>query len=195
VLGAVGGYFITRYWDKREHAKAIQYLIHKQTEEIGLISQEAENWVNALVMQQGENLLRAFTAGISPSVLAERQQGIELSSVSLLRIPGVVGIHVIRPNGQVVYSSDVKLTTTGKVDERGGWALTATDIISRDSQKEGIEDYALPIMDSGKIVVVVWLEYDLAGIINQARPSILEPPADSIPAESVPTDSTATPTP
>lgn len=189
VIGAVGGFFGTRYLERQRCTKEIDQITLKHNDELVLVSREAENWVNLLAIQQGETILRAFTAGISPLVLAERKEGIELSSVSLLRVIGVAGIHIVRINGGIIYSSDAKLTTTGQVDDRGAWALTAKDILSKPSQRDGFMEFALPIMDSGKTMAIVWLEYNLAEVINANRPSSLTPQEnplkDSLPSQVI----------
>jgi len=128
----------------------------------------AEARLNTALGAQGEAVLRAFVAGVAPAVAAKRRETMELAALSMLRIQGVAGVHLLGVKGDVLYSSDAKLTTAGDAEYRGGWALQATELISRQSPRAGVVDIAMPI-GAGEEAVVAWLEYDAAALANAGR--------------------------
>lgn len=139
----------------------------------------AERWADSVARAQGEVVLRAFAAGISPAVLAGRREGIEIAAVSLLHVPGIAGIHVLGLDGAVLYSSDAKLVATGEAEYRGDWALQASELISRPSTRPGVLEFAVPIVNAGKPLAVAWLEYDVEAVKVASRPAELSEPVDS----------------
>lgn len=141
----------------------------------------AGSWADALVTREGEVVLRAFAAGIAPSIRAERRESLEVAAVSLLRVPGVEGIHVLRPDGTVVYSSDAKLATTGRGGERAAWALAASGLASRESHRPGVVELATPVVDGGRALAIVWLEFGHAAVREAARPQALSVPPGTRP--------------
>jgi hypothetical protein len=85
----------------------------------------------------------------------------------------VAGIHVLGSEGEILYSSDAKLTTTGDTSYRGAWALQSNGFTSRDSTRPGVVEYALPIAGNDTTLAVAWLEYDVAHARDAARPESL----------------------
>ena len=168
---AVAGFLLARNLERSRAAKESAALTATYQAELVATKGAGRNWAEAIATRQGEAILRAFVAGITPSLLAERRESLEISAVSLLRVPGVDGIHVFRPDGSVYYSSDAKLVTVGSAGEEGAWSLAATDFISRSGAREGTLDLAVPVVDSGRTLATVWLQYALAGVRDAERPA------------------------
>lgn len=133
----------------------------------------AEQWADSMARAQGEVVIRTFAAGISPTVLAGRHEGVEIAAVSLLHVPGIAGIHVLGMDGAVLYSSDAKLVATGNAESRGDWALQASELISRPSPRPGVLELAMPIVNAGQPLAVAWLEYDVEALKTASRPAQL----------------------
>lgn len=172
---AAAGFLIAQHVERAlaaERATTAQQAFHAHEE---ALRAAAQKWADEVSMTEGKAVLQAFVAGIAPAVLAQRRDSVELSAASLLRVPGVAGIHVFGPEAEVAYSSDAKLTTPGITDARVEWALQATQLTSRPSARAGVVDLAMPIESSGTRLAVVWLEYDLAGVRDAARPAFPGP--------------------
>ncbi len=194
---AAGGFLLAQRLDQMRYEHRAQAAQQGRDEEAAALRDAAAKWADAIAMTEGESLLRAFVAGIGPAVIAKRHETVELAAVSLLRIPGVAGVHVFGVDGDVLYSSDAKLTTTGKAGYRGAWALEASQRVSRTSDRPGLVDFAVPIENGGNRLAVVWLEYDLATVRDAARPAALAASASMAPeaSPSGATPSPSTPTP
>lgn len=173
----VVGILIGSYFQGRRCSREAKAAAAAHEAELGTARTEAERWAEALATRQGEAVLKSFVSGIAPSILSERRESLELSAVSLLREPGVEGIHVVGPDGSVVYSSDVKLSTMGEGGDKAVWAAAVTDFTSRTSNRPGVIDYAVPVIDSGRVLAVVWLEFGRAKVRDLARPTAGGPAA------------------
>jgi hypothetical protein len=201
LCGAVG-FLIAQRWGAVRYEDRATTAVEEHATDLSTSRALADQWADALAMSQGRSILQAFVAGITPAVLAQRRETMELATVSLLRIPGVAGIHVFGAGGEVLYSSDAKLTTTGEAEYRGTWALEASDFASRQSTRPGMVDFAAPISDGTSKLAVVWLEYDLARVRDAARPvelipdvkpSAPPPPAETDAASGEPQDTPMAP--
>ena len=180
------GFLIAQQIERNRSTVRIDSMQEQQSEELNRVRREGEGRVDALAHTQGEVVLQAFAAGISPSVLADRQDAVEISAVGMLHVPGIAGIHVLAPDGRVIYSSDAKLTATGEGSYRGSWALQATELIKRASTRPNVVDVAAPIASAGQPQAVVWLEYDVAAAKNAAVSNLRAQPANV----ALPTDAT-----
>lgn len=144
-------------------------------ETTALITQ-AQGWAEAVAKRNATQLLRAFVAGIQPSLLAERSESLEQACVTLLRIEGVRAIHLLRPDGTVIYSSDAKFATGGSVDDRATCALAATELTARPGNEPHVVEMATPLADSGTVVAFVWMKVLLSPALDAERPDrFLEP--------------------
>lgn len=179
---ATGGFLLAQRFDRTRSEKQLSVSAQDSQREVAALRTDAEAWANAVATAEGESLLRAFVTGISPAVLVQRREAVELASVGLLHVTGVAGIHVLGVDGAVWYSSDAKLTATGDAQYRGSWALQATELASRPSPRPGIMEYAMPIANSGSRIAVVWLEYDVERVRDTARPVSMGRPPGREPA-------------
>ncbi len=199
VIALGAGFWGGQSFTNRRATEQSAQVAEQHAAELLALRGQATSWANALSESQGEAVLRAFVSGIAPALRSERRESLELSALSLLRVPGVAGIHVLRPDGEVVYSSDAKLTTTGEAGDAGAWALAAHDLTSRAGAKPGTEDLALPLIDSGQVLAVVWMEFAQDKVRKAARPAALgsreaspdETPAETPAAEAQPNDQPA----
>lgn len=172
------GFVLAQQYERNRSAKEMRALEEQQAAEIERVRSE----VDAIARTQGQIVLRAFAAGVSPSVLAGRRESVEIAAVDLLVVPGIAGIHVLGPDGTVIYSSDAKLATTGEGAYRGSWALNATELVSQASSRPNVIDLAIPVLGGGERKAVIWLEYDVAAVKAAAAQ----------PASTLPTGATAT---
>jgi len=166
------GFVLAQQYERNRSDKRIQEMRQAWDQEVADARGAADAQVDAIARTQGEVVLRAFAAGISQGVLAGRREGIEIAATSLLHVPGIAGVHVLTPDGGVIYSSDAKLATTGEGAYRGSWALQATELMTQPSTRPNVIDMAVPITDGAKPQAIAWLEYDIAAIkAAAARPS------------------------
>lgn len=173
------GFVLAQQYERNRSDKRIHTLQEQQAAEIERVQSE----VDAIARTQGQIVLRAFAAGIAPSVLAGRRESVEMAAVDLLVVPGIAGIHVLAPDGAVIYSSDAKLATTGEGAYRGSWALNATELVSQASTRPNVIDYAIPVLGGGERKAVIWLEYDVAAV-KAAATQPASPPSTGAPATS-----------
>lgn len=172
----IGGFLAGREVEHRRSVGEAGEVAEGHSREMLLVRGEAANWATAMSRAQGEALLRAFVSGVSPAILAERRDSLEMSAVSLLRVTGVSGVHILSPDGKVEYSSDAKLATTGELGDRGAWALGATELISREGAYAGVRDYAVPLISTGNVIAIVWLEFAETAVRDASRPPGLSSP-------------------
>ena len=186
LLAGAGGFWGARELERRRCAAEKAELEAVQSQALRVVRAAAETWAEAISRRQAEAVLRAFVSGISPSIQTDRRESLAISSTSLLRVPGVEGIHLLRPDGEILYSSNVKMTTTGELGEAGSWALRAPELVSRSGARQGSLDLAVPLVDAGQVLAVVWMEYGLDAVRDLGRPSELtragSPPLDPPPA-------------
>lgn len=164
------GFVAAQQIDLARYENRAAAIEERNEQRIAELHAAAERWADAVALAQGEVVLRAFSAGISPAVLAGRREGVEIAAVSLLHAPGIAGIHVLGLDGAVLYSSDAKLAATGDAAYRGDWALQVSELTSRPSTRPGVIDIATPIVNAGKPLAVAWLEYDVGAVKSASRP-------------------------
>lgn len=139
--------------------------------ELGAARMEGQRLADTIARGQAEAVLRAFAAGITPSLLAERHDSVEIAAVGLLRIAGVLAIDVFQPDGTVLYSSDAKLMTTRVASDADRWALEVTELVSRPSDRAGALVLATPVIDNAGTLAVIRLGFDLQAVRNATPPS------------------------
>lgn len=125
--------------------------------------------LDVLTRGRAEAVFRAYTAGIHAAVLAGRKESLELSIEELVRLPGVVSVHLLQPDGSVITSSDRKLVVMGQVGERGDWALGTQDFAKRAGDMKGTTELAMQIQDAAGVKAVLWMVYDTERIKAQAE--------------------------
>lgn len=191
IATAVGGFLAARHFERQRCADETVALVAEHDAAITKLKSSAEGWAEAVAKRQGEAVINAFVSGISPSILAERRESLEISAVSLLRVPGVEGIHLFKLDGAVIYSSDAKLVTIGSAGEAGAWALAAPELVAREGARQGTLELAVPVVDSGRVLAVVWMEFGLAAVRDTGRPAEWQRGAAVVEAEAVATPAEA----
>lgn len=171
LAAASAGFFAARGYEQAQSAKQREANAMRHAAELSAAKSDAEAWASAIADAQGAAILRSFTAGLTPLLLAERQAAIDIAGASLLRLQGVQGLTVMRGDGKVLYASDTKLTVSDQGNEQTRWALSAVDFVSRPGMPPGVTEMALPVSDAGKTLAVVWLAYDTQGIRDTHRPA------------------------
>jgi hypothetical protein len=187
------GFVLAQQYERNRTDTRIGTLQAQQDQEMARLRNELDTRVDSMARTQGEIVLQAFAAGISPAVLAGRREGVEIAAVSMLHVPGIAGIHVLALDGSVIYSSDAKLTATGEGNYRGAWALAATELIARPSTRPEVLDIAAPIVNAGTPQAVAWLEYDLAAVKAAAGSATERTSAMDVPVDATAPSSAAMP--
>jgi hypothetical protein len=136
---------------------------------------KAQFWAEALTASEAEAVFRAFLAGIAPAVLAARDESVEQSAVALLDLRGIDFVHLLRPDGSVLYSSDAKLATAGSAGERGAWALAASELTTRAGDTRGVTEIAAPVMGPDGPAAFLWIGYRTGAVEDETRPQTLAP--------------------
>lgn len=136
---------------------------------------ETARWTEALATDQATAVFRAFAAGIHPLVLPERRDSLDQAVAGLLELPGIEGVHLVAPDGQVLASSDRKLLTTGRLDPRDAWVLETSGLATRRADTPGVIELASPVVGPSGPAGFLWLAYDVEGARDAARTA--EPPA------------------
>lgn len=167
------------HWSEINAERAVgeQAKLHQQ--EVAALREGYAAWIKSLTEEQAKEVFQAFAAGIQPSVLAGRGEALLEAKIQLLHIPEIVFVHVVAPDGQVILSSDDKLSTTGRVDDkRAEWALAAQEISIRPSERPGAIEIAAPILGSAGPAAVLWIGYDTDRLRQETRPPGLLPSSE-----------------
>lgn len=147
------------------HAEALE----QQRQEL---STRAEAWTGAVADRGADALFRAFAAGVQPAVLAGRGEALRQAKNALLQVPDVTFVHILTPDGQVLMSSDDKLTATGRAGDEAAWALAAERLTRREGSTAGVVELAAPIRGGTDVTAVLWM-----GISRGRMVADTEPPA------------------
>lgn len=177
VVGAVAGFAGTRAYERAQATQRMDAFAQRAQGSETELRRSAEHWADALAETEGEAVLRSFAAGLAATMLSGRSGSLDVAATSLLRLPGVQAVTVLRPDGTTLYASDAKLTVSGAGNDQTRWALTAKDFMSRDSQESGVTEMALPVTDRGGVLAIVWLAFDTARVRDRDRPEALNPSA------------------
>lgn len=175
---ALGGACVGVYYHG-EHACAVALAAQQARADVRLSALRAEGgaWGESIARGRAEAVFRAYAAGIHAAVLADRKESLDQSVAELVRLPGVVFVHLLRADGAVVVSSDRKLVLTGKASERGAWALGATEFKTRPGDLSGTTELALPIDDAAGVRAILWMAYDTTPVLERGRPTAFAPAA------------------
>lgn len=133
----------------------------------------AQEWAETLARGEVEAVGRSFASGITPMVLSQRTESIDQAVVALLDVSGVVFVHVLDPEGNVLASSDRKLVTTGTGGGKAAWALGSPGLRTRRSERSGVLELAAPIVGGAGISGVLWMGYDVRQRVESAKPASL----------------------
>lgn len=174
LLGAVA--FAVFEWQDRRHQQELADEAASQEALVADLENKAGFWAETLVASEAEAVFRAFAAGIGPAVLASREGSVELAAVSLLKLRGIDFVHVLASNGEVLYSSDAKMTVGDGDEQQTAWALSTTELTTRSGPTRGVTEVAAPIQGPDGPVAYLWLGYRTERILEETRPSTLPVP-------------------
>lgn len=144
----------------------------------------ADRQAAAQARGEAEAVFRAFAAGVHPLVLPERGDALDQAVAGLLELPAVAGVHVIAADGRVLASSDRKVLTTGRLDEREAWVLGTSELVVREGDRAGVLQLAAPVVGPSGPAGFVWLAYDVERVRTEASPLAPPPPPPAADAEA-----------
>ncbi len=140
-------------------------------EQVAAAEATTGSWTEALAAGEATAVFRAFAAGIHPLVLPERADSLDQAVAALLELPAVEGVHVVAADGRILASSDRKLETTGRLDERDAWILETAALTTREGDRAGVVQLAAPIVGPAGPAGYLWLAYDSEAAREAARPA------------------------
>jgi hypothetical protein len=158
---AIIAVLVTWWWgeyERRAQLAAAQTRSDGEFETARMLALETRD---RLLKREAEGVLRAFSAGLHPSVVESRVDSVDAAVVGLIQLPEVIFAHVVTAEGVVIASSDRKLVEPENVGERGRWALQATDLQTRPGDADETLELAMPLAASSGWHVVVWVGYDI----------------------------------
>lgn len=144
---------------------------------------DAERWTAALARGEAEAAFRAFAAGIHPLVLPGRGESLDQAVAGLLELPALEGVHVLAADGRVLASSDRKVLTTGRLDERDAWIYATSQLETTEGDRPGVLQLAAPVVGPAGPAGFLWMAYDVEEARTAARPASPPPPAEDAGAE------------
>lgn len=161
-------------WSQGEAQRAIDAQAEQQEEARSQLQTSYENWAESLADSEARAVFKAYAAGIHPALLSDRTEALEQSKQQLLHLEHLVFVHLLQPDGTVIFSSDEKLATSGISAERGHWALALEELDERPGEIEGTLELAAPIRGSGGsgVEAVLWLGYDTRSLRQDTHPAL-----------------------
>lgn len=173
VLALVGLWW---YMDHRAEAGRAELEADWQVR-VDVAEAAAERWTEALARSEAEAVFRAFAAGVHPLVLPGRGDTLDQAVAGLLELSAVEGVHVVGADGRVLASSDRKVLTTGRLDERDSWVLATSDLEVTEGDRPGVLQLAAPIFGPAGPAGFLWLAYDVEQARAETRPAAPPAPA------------------
>lgn len=158
-------------WKDREARKALDDAELEQEQQIAALADSGEDWAGSLAASEATATFRAFASGIQPLILNGQTEALNQAAGSLLELPEVTFIHVISADGDVLSSSDRKLTTTGTLPEADRWVLETSDVLDREGSGAGIRELAAPVVGAAGPAAYLWMGYDVGSLLDQTRPA------------------------
>lgn len=146
-----------------KHAEALE----QQRQEL---LARGETWAGAVADRGVDALFRAFAAGVQPAVLAGRSESLLQAKNALLQVPDVTFVHILTPDGQVLMSSDDKLTATGQAGDPAAWALATRELTRRDGAAAGTVELAGPIRSGTDVAAVLWMGVSRGQMVADTAP-------------------------
>lgn len=167
LLGVLAGAW---WWNDRQAERELEELRTTMESRVAAVQREAREQSAALHRSEARAAFRSFAAGIAPSVLAKRGEGLDQAVGGLLEVPGVVFVHVIQADGAVLATSDRKLATLDNATEYAQWALGSTKLTVRESEREGVLELAAPVVGPTGPAGYLWMGYDTGRTTEATRP-------------------------
>lgn len=172
VLVLVIAIFGVWWWTDRQATQEMEALRQETDARIAEAREQARSWADSLAQSEAEAAFRSFAAGIAPSVLAQRND-LDQAVGGLLDLPGIVFVHVIGADGSVMATSDRKVGSLENASEYARWALGATKVTRRESERGGVLELAAPVVGSTGPAGYLWMGYDTGQVLEATRPAEL----------------------
>ncbi len=131
---------------------------------------ETEAWTRSLATSEAEAVFRAFFGGVQPAVLAADLRAVDRAVNELLKLPGVAFVHVLKPDGTVLASSDRKWVITGQAGPEAAWALATWEVTARPGPTAGTTELAAPVLGPSNPQAFVWMGYETDKVRQAAHP-------------------------
>ena len=157
-------------WSEINAERAVGEQVQRGQAELARVREDCNAWVANLADDQAEAVFMAFAAGIQSSVLAGRTDALAEAKTQLLHLPEILFVHVLAPDGTVLLSSDEKLNTTGRADERAAWALAAQELTRHPGERPGSVELAAPILGTDGPQAILWIGYHTERLKERTRP-------------------------
>jgi len=157
-------------WGEVATERALTEQAEENAVTVDRLERSALDWTGRLAEDQAEAVFRAFAAGIQPAVLAGSQDALLVSKQQLLYLPNLAFVHLLKPDGAVIFSSDEKMTLAGRAGERARWALSAPELMRRPGEREGTLELAAPIKGLTETEAILWMSYDTSALADATRP-------------------------
>ena len=162
-------------WSRRQIERVNAANAAQLKAKVNSLTQWGHNWAQAVANNDAQAVFHAFAAGIQPAVLAGRADSLEQAKAQILQVPEISFVHVIRPDGVVLMSSDDKYSTTGRADDdQAAWALSASDLVTRAGSVPGTLELAAPILGSTGPRAVLWMGIKQGSVLSATRPKLAE---------------------
>lgn len=158
------------WWKDRETANRLAQEERLCQVQVADLREQAETWARDLASGQATAVFRAFAAGVQPAVLADRRESLDQAVTSLLGLPGIEAAHILAADGEVLASSDKKLITTGRIDERGAWVLATTELTTRPGDRPDVTEVAAPVVGAAGPAGFLRISYRTGPLVDAARP-------------------------
>jgi hypothetical protein len=155
-----------------EHEAALSEAAQRHRDEIDTLRQSWDELSAIRAQEQAKAIFSAFEAGIHTAAAARWGRYLDNARDGLMEQPAVTFVHLVTLQGRVITSSDSELAATGRLDERGDWALAAQQLSSRTEGGVASFELAAPVLERGQPVAILWIGFDLGVITaNSADPS------------------------
>lgn len=158
-------------WKDREARKALDDAELERDQAVAALAESGEDWAGALAASEATATFRAFASGVQPLILNGRTEVLDQAVGSLLELPEVTFVHVLGADGDVLASSDRKLTTTGTLPEADRWVLETSDVMDREGEGPGTRELAAPVVGAAGPAAYLWMGYDVGSLLDQTRPA------------------------
>lgn len=174
ILVLVVAIFGVWWWMDRQATQQAEDLRQEMESRIAETRETAQGWAEELARSEAEAAFRGFAGGIAPTVLAKRTDDLDQAVGGLLEMPGIVFVHVIGADGSVLATSDRKLAALENVAEQAQWALGASKLATRESEREGVLELAAPVVGPTGPAGYLWMGYDTGQVLRETRPGSFE---------------------
>ena len=183
ILVLVVAIFGIWWWMDRQATQQAEDLRQEMESRVAETRETARGWADDLARSEAEAAFRSFAGGIAPTVLAKRTDDLSQAVGGLLEMPGIIFVHVIGADGSVLATSDRKLATLENASEQARWALGASKLTTRESERGGVMELAAPVVGPTGAAGYLWMGYDTGQVLRETRPESFEASAAPGPDE------------